>query len=140
MTASATELCRRQTCDVQGLHVFKGPKARSCICDDGSQKHPSTTMPFLLCMFTCAEGMLFPSAQDLRFCPAAEPTPSGWAAAAAAGAAAVSRYSGAAAGDRTMLDAILPAVEALRAHSGKGTAPAACLEGRGLKPPHACKR
>jgi hypothetical protein len=47
-----------------------------------------------------------------------EATPAGWAAAGAAGAAAVQRYSGAAAGDRTMLDAILPAIEALRDHGG----------------------
>ena len=35
----------------------------------------------------------------------------------------MSRYSGAGAGDRTMLDAILPAVEALQAHSGEGSSP-----------------
>ena len=52
-------------------------------------------------------------------CLAEEGTLAGWAAACAAGAAAVQRYSGAAAGDRTMLDAILPAVEALRVQSGE---------------------
>ena len=41
-----------------------------------------------------------------------------WAAAARAGVDAVQRYGGAGSGDRTMLDALLPAVENLELAAG----------------------
>ncbi len=46
------------------------------------------------------------------------PDGAAWAAAAATGVAAVRRYGGAAPGDRTMLDALLPATEALSSAVG----------------------
>ena len=54
----------------------------------------------------------------------AQPSPVHWAEAFREATAAISRYSGARAGDRTMMDALLPAAEAAlqSATSGRGSA------------------
>lgn len=52
-------------------------------------------------------------------------TPKDWAAALAAGCSAVERYGRARAGSRTMLDALLPASEALSRAAQEGATPAA---------------
>jgi len=56
---------------------------------------------------------------SLRECPD-RPTLADWADACASGCASISRIGGAGPGDRTMLDALLPAVDALRAGAKGG--------------------
>jgi len=60
--------------------------------------------------------------------PPPPPTPAEVAAALAAGSAALSRYGGAGAGDRTMLDALLPAASAMKEAAAAGGAMPAALE------------
>lgn len=52
--------------------------------------------------------------------PCGAPTPTQFAAAFRAGIESVERYGGASAGDRTMLDALIPAVDALEASIAEG--------------------
>lgn len=54
-------------------------------------------------------------------------TAAAWAASFEAGVGAIRHYGGAAEGDRTMLDALLPAAAALRAALGAGSAPLEAL-------------
>ena len=65
--------------------------------------------------------------RDLRV---AEPEPASWATALREGIRRIQQYGGASEGDRTMLDALLPAVSSLEA--GEGLAGAAAAARRGL--------
>jgi len=58
----------------------------------------------------------------------AHPSPADWARALAEGGAAIAELGGARAGDRTMLDALIPAAEALSAGLAAGRSPAAALD------------
>ncbi len=66
--------------------------------------------------------------RDLRV---AEPEPASWATALREGIRRIQQYGGASEGDRTMLDALLPAVSSLEA--GEGLAGAAAAARRGAE-------
>ena len=97
--------------------------------------HPASTALALACSLGKSMGgssgalySIFLNAVAVHLGAANVNTPAAMAAAFSAGCAAMSEYGGASKGHRTMLDALLPAAEAMEAAAAQGKGPAAMLQ------------
>ncbi|HEY4250668.1 MAG TPA: dihydroxyacetone kinase family protein [Roseomonas sp.] len=129
--ASLTELDARTGDGDLGISMVRGAAAIRALPDADWADPPTALAAMggaLRRAIAGSSGPFYATAllRAARALPAA-PSPADWAAAFREGVAAIAELGGARPGDRTMLDALVPAAEAFAAAQGRGQAPAVAL-------------